>query len=176
MSARTSLSGAKRSGTNNGNMTLAMNRTVIKGTPRTNSMKVIEASRTAGMSERQQNAERQRGHDSYGCDDDSDENAAPQRGRHVGQADHRHPAQKNVRKDRQHDEEIDGAEIAARRAEPGQPGYAEREQHEEQIDAPALAYRIEAVDEIGGPYPHESPARAGFGVLLRRQAGLTIRA
>ena len=35
-----SLSGDKRSGTNSGSMTLAMNNTVISGTPRTNSMKV----------------------------------------------------------------------------------------------------------------------------------------
>src|ERR1700691_1151756 len=56
MSARTSLSGSKRSGTNNGSMTLAMNRTVINGTPRTNSMKITDKTRTAGRLERRPSA------------------------------------------------------------------------------------------------------------------------
>ncbi len=50
------MSGEKRSGTNSGSMTLAMNSTVISGTPRTNSMKVAENNRTTGSSERRPNA------------------------------------------------------------------------------------------------------------------------
>ena len=53
-----------QSGTNSGSMTLAMNSTVISGTPRTNSMKIDAEQLTDGMrraaAERQQDAERQR--------------------------------------------------------------------------------------------------------------------
>src|SRR5262249_11466601 len=48
----TNLSGDNCSGTNNGSITPAMNSTVISGTPRTNSMKIIDNIRTAGMCER----------------------------------------------------------------------------------------------------------------------------
>ena len=58
ISARTSLSGAKRSGTNSGSITLAMNSTVISGTPRTNSMNMIDSQRTTGMRERRPSASR----------------------------------------------------------------------------------------------------------------------
>ena len=44
------------SGTNSGSITLAMNSTVISGTPRTNSMKMTENSRTVGISERRPSA------------------------------------------------------------------------------------------------------------------------
>ena len=39
-------------------MTLAMNSTVISGTPRTNSMKITEAIRTTGICERRPSASR----------------------------------------------------------------------------------------------------------------------
>ena len=52
------MSGDQLSGTNSGSMTLAMNRTVISGTPRTNSMKITENSRTAGICERRPSASR----------------------------------------------------------------------------------------------------------------------
>src|SRR6185436_869109 len=54
--ARSSLSGDQVSGTNSGSITLAMNSTVISGTPRTNSMKITENSRTAGIRERRPSA------------------------------------------------------------------------------------------------------------------------
>ena len=57
-SARSNLSGDNCSGTNSGSITLAMNRTVTSGTPRTNSMKITENSRTAGMRERRPSASR----------------------------------------------------------------------------------------------------------------------
>ncbi len=55
-SARTSLSGEYCSGTNSGSITPAMNSTVIRGTPRTNSMKITERIRTAGIRERRPSA------------------------------------------------------------------------------------------------------------------------
>ena len=63
-SARNNLSGDHAGGTNSGNMTLAMNNTVISGTPRTNSINPIDSIRTNGISERRpsakNNTERQR--------------------------------------------------------------------------------------------------------------------
>ena len=56
--ARTNLSGEYSSGTNSGSITLAMNKTVTSGTPRTNSMKTTENRRTAGMRERRPSASR----------------------------------------------------------------------------------------------------------------------
>ena len=47
-----SLSGDQVSGRNSGSMTLAMNSTVINGTPRTISMNNVLSKRTAGISER----------------------------------------------------------------------------------------------------------------------------
>ena len=58
ISARINLSGEYSSGTNSGSITLAMNSTVTSGTPRTNSMKITENSRTAGMCERRPSASR----------------------------------------------------------------------------------------------------------------------
>ena len=79
------------SGTNSGSITLAMNSTVISGTPRTNSMKITENSRTTGMlrapAERQQDAERQRDHDADRGHHDRHQHAAPLRGRDMRQAD-----------------------------------------------------------------------------------------
>src|SRR5215470_14827778 len=57
-SARTNLSGDNCSGTNNGSITPAMNSTVINGTPRTNSMKITDNDRTAGMCDRRPSARR----------------------------------------------------------------------------------------------------------------------
>src|SRR5438128_399578 len=56
--ARNSLSGDQASGTNSGSITLAMNSTVISGTPRTNSMKITENNFTAGIVERRPSASR----------------------------------------------------------------------------------------------------------------------
>ena len=57
-SARMSLSGDQSGGRNNGSITLAMNRTVISGTPRTISMKITARIFTAGMDERRPSASR----------------------------------------------------------------------------------------------------------------------
>ena len=58
ISARSNLSGSNARGTNSGSITLAMNSTVISGTPRTNSMNTVDTSRTVGMSERRPSASR----------------------------------------------------------------------------------------------------------------------
>ena len=58
ISARSNLSGSYCSGTNSGSITLAMNSTVISGTPRTNSMNRVENNRTVGISERRPSASR----------------------------------------------------------------------------------------------------------------------
>ena len=51
MSARTSLSKVTPSGRNSGNITLDMNNTVMRGTPRQNSMNPIEKVRIIGRSD-----------------------------------------------------------------------------------------------------------------------------
>src|SRR4249919_1905946 len=57
-SARTNLSGEYCSGTNNGNITPAINSTVTNGTPRTNSMKMTDSDRTASIRDRRPSARR----------------------------------------------------------------------------------------------------------------------
>ena len=115
----TSLSGENRSGTNSGSMTLAMNSTVISGTPRTNSMKLTENNFTTGICDRRPTASRM---------PSGSETTMPtvattmvtsmpphSDGRHRDKADKRHAAQQDERQDRQDDEEIDRADVAARR-------------------------------------------------------------
>ena len=53
---RSKRSGVHVSGTNNGNRLLAMNKIVMNGTPRTNSMNTTLAKRTAGSGERRPSA------------------------------------------------------------------------------------------------------------------------
>jgi hypothetical protein len=60
---RSKRSGVHVSGTNNGNRLLLMNKIVMNGTPRTNSMNTTLAKRAAA-SERKKHAERQREDDS----------------------------------------------------------------------------------------------------------------
>jgi hypothetical protein len=65
---------------------------MISGTPRTNSMKITENSRTAGMCERRPSAARCRsatGDDPDRRHHDGHQHAAPRRGRNLGQADQR---------------------------------------------------------------------------------------
>ena len=124
--------------------------------------------------ERQQNTERQGHHDAHGRDYDCDQDAAPERGRDVDQAKARRPAQKDIGHDRQHDEEIDGGEVAARRRQPSQPGDAECQRQEEHVHTPALSERIEAVNEIGKPHTDKSPTGAGLRVRRRSQASLAV--
>ena len=96
-------------------------------------------------------------------------------GRHDDQPDQRRAVQQHVGQDRQHDEKIDRAEVAARRRQPQQPYEAEHQSHKEHIDAPALAERIEAIDEIGEPDPDEGPARARIRPRRRSETGLADR-
>ncbi|MCY1428993.1 hypothetical protein D9M71_448940 [compost metagenome] len=56
--ARSSLSKLMPSGRNSGSITDDMNRTVINGTPRQNSMKVTQTTRIAGIFERRPSASR----------------------------------------------------------------------------------------------------------------------
>ena len=70
------------------------------------------------------------------------------------------PAEQDVRRDRQGDEEIDRGEVAARRIEPREPHDAGGKQREENVDPPTLRQRIGAVDEIGKALVHEGPAGA----------------
>ena len=122
----------------------------------------------------QQDAERQRGHHADRGDDDGDEDAAPQRRRHDAKPDPRRAVKQHERQDRQHDEEIQRADVATRRRQPQQPDDAERQSEEEQIDPPALADRVEAVDEVGRPDAHERPAGAGLRLRRRSQAGVAV--
>ena len=57
-SGRRNRSGVQASGRNSGSIVFAMNRTVMNGTPRTNSMNRTLASRTTGNSERRPSASR----------------------------------------------------------------------------------------------------------------------
>ena len=86
------------------------------------------------------------------------------------------PVQQDERRDGQHHEEINGADIAPRRVEPQQPDNADRQHREENIDSPALGDRIGAVDEIRQPLPHERPAGADFAMLHGFEAGVAVGA
>ena len=70
-------------------MTLAMNRTVISGTPRTISMKTVQSRRMTGMVERRpsasSDAERQRYGDADERQDQRDHQSAPECGFHIGE-------------------------------------------------------------------------------------------
>ena len=88
----------------------------------------------------------------------------------------RKAVQQDERADRQHDEEIERAEIAPRRFEPQQPDDADRQHREEDIDAPALGDRIGAVDEIRQPLPDERPAGADLAMLDDFAAGIAVGA
>ena len=94
ISARSSLSGSYSCGTNSGSITLAMNSTVISGTPRTNSMKTVDTSRTVGIGERRPSASTMPSgseqHDADRGHHDGDQHAAPQHG-----VDHRQAEQRN---------------------------------------------------------------------------------
>ena len=72
-------------GRKSGSIVFAMIRTVISGTPRTNSMKITEAKlhdrQLRAPPEGQENAERQREDDADGRDEQRDEDAAPERRR-----------------------------------------------------------------------------------------------
>ena len=57
-SGRRKRSGSQPAGRNSGSMLLAMNSTVMNGTPRTNSMKITLTSRTTGRCERRPSARR----------------------------------------------------------------------------------------------------------------------
>ena len=151
-----------------------MNSTVISGTPRTNSMKITENSRTAGMCERRPSASRMPS-GSEATMPTAATTMVTSMPPHcvvddLRQAERRQAEQQDERSDRHDDEEIDHAEIAARRVEPGHPADAERQQREEHVDPPALLDRIEAVGEEVEPLDHEGPAGADLG-LLRAAAG-----
>ena len=134
----------RSSGTNSGSITLAMNSTVISGTPRTNSMKITENSRTAGMCERRPSASRMPigSENTMPTADTTTVTSTPPHSVVVdlGQADQRPAEQQDERGDRHDDEEIDRAEIAARRLEPQQPDDADR-QHARRTRRPASARR-----------------------------------
>ena len=182
ISARSSLSGEYASGTNSGSITLAMNSTVISGTPRTNSMKITENSFTAGMCERRPSASRM----PIGSENTMpthDTTIVTRTPPHSDVSTRRSPigvqaVEQHVGDDRHDDEEIERAEIAPRRFEPQQPEDADREHREEDIDAPALRDRVRAVDEVGEAVAHERPAGADLGhaSALGRQASRSAAA
>ena len=110
ISARSSLSMVTPAGRNSGSITEAMNSTVISGTPRTNSMKPTETQRTIGIFERRPSASRMPSGNGAGDadagDDQRHEQAAPQIGRHVRQAEHA-ADQQDEGEDRKDDEHVD---------------------------------------------------------------------
>jgi hypothetical protein len=82
--------------------------------------------------------------------------------------------EEHIGQDRQHDEEIEGADVAARRRLPQQPDNAERQSQKEEVNAPALAERIEAVHEIGEPHADEGPASARIRLCRRRKTDVAV--
>ena len=155
-----------------------MNSTVISGTPRTNSMNMIDTAHH-GNAERRPNANRM---------PSGNENTMPMVAttmvtrmpphRLVGtrQTDQRQAAEQDQRQDRQHDEEIDGADIAARRRKPQQPDQR-RMPARERTNRPASAGRPDRSHRRNRrTNANERPAGAGMRTGRRRKAGLAIGA
>src|ERR1700716_131461 len=122
------LSGDQAGGTNSGSITLAMNRTVISGTPRTISMNPTERNFTAGMRERRPSASRM----PSGSETTMPTLATPTVTRmppHRERA-RRKSKEKKKRYPRHQSEKGGRPGAPARRAEPQQPSGAETHHHE----------------------------------------------
>src|ERR1700728_1856084 len=100
---RSKRSGVNVSGTNNGNRLFAMNKIVMNGTPRTNSMNTTLAKRTAGSGERRPSARNT---------PSGKEKTKPKRA-----------AQKNERQNRIDDKKQKSTPGSPRRLNPQQPDY-----------------------------------------------------
>ena len=124
--------------------------------------------------ERKNDPERQRKHDADRRHHDRYEHPAPQHGVDRLKADRGPSRQQDVRHDRQHDEEINGAKVAARRLQPQQPDHPDSQHEKEHIDAPALRNGVRAVDEIRQSLPDERPAGADLAMLDGPEAGVAI--
>jgi hypothetical protein len=138
-------------------------------------MKITESVRHArAAAKRQDDSERQREHDADRRDHDRHQHAAPQHRVDRLKANPRPTCQQDVGHDRQHDEEINGAEVAARRFQPQQPDHPDGQHEKEHIDAPALRNGVRAVDEIRQSLPDERPTGADLAVLDRPKTGIAV--